>query len=262
MKDSVVQGGVASSEGVTFFGDSYTVKVRETEDGNFAVTSSKAKRFLSRNSFLQYFFDLPFIRGVFKIWSIFLIMVIDLISTSKLVVLMWIVYLGYSYLRSHDGGVYVFPEWISLSAVIPLIALLIFYRRGLSKYFDLLFSYHGAEHKVAATYRAGLSLDDLSALRSSSRISDYCGTRLLLSILLCSVLLEYLWPNAGEFLLFNMTISLGFELSSDLNSVWARPFVLMSRLVQKYVVTKEPSDQQLLMAAAAIKELLRLEGQK
>ena len=125
--------------------------------------------------------------------------------------------------------------------------------------------FHGAEHKSVAAYETG------GEPAVAAKEHDRCGTNLLGPLLLTNLssgLLLRATRNENDPLstLFMGLVSLGsaFEIFSWMARHRGHPVADLLRVpgvtMQRLFTTREPSSDQLDVAQAALKELLRIEG--
>ncbi len=131
-------------------------------------------------------------------------------------------------------------------------------RRELSRF-------HGAEHKSVAAYETGGDPED------AAKEHDRCGSNLIGPLLLTNLaggltLRAMRRDNRPVPTLLMGLVSLGsaFEIFSWMARHHGHPLADTLRApgvtIQRLFTTREPSEQQLDVAQAALKELLRLEG--
>lgn len=133
---------------------------------------------------------------------------------------------------------------------------------------DQVFMYHGAEHKSIFTYEAGEELTVENARRHST-LHPRCGTSFLLIVMVVSILVFVL---LGEGTLFYRIWSrlavlpviagLGYEFikfsGKYYRNGWAQILIAPGLWLQK-LTTREPDDQQLEVALAALRTVVDLE---
>ena len=130
---------------------------------------------------------------------------------------------------------------------------------------QILFQYHGAEHKTIACYEAKEALT-VENTRKYSRFHPRCGTSFLMFIAIISVLVFMLIPGGtmtkffGRIVLLPLVSAIGFELIKlsakfDKNII-VRAMILPGLLLQR-ITTKEPSDKQLEVGIASLKAVLK-----
>ncbi len=157
----------------------------------------------------------------------------------------------------------------ALSGTEGLIRLVVFiafiWAVGQTKEAKKLFAYHGAEHKAvhAFEHNASLSVDGLKPFPPEH---PRCGTAFLLLVLLVKVLLFAFLPVGGwqgvlaRMAMLPVVASVSFELLRlGATNPLLRWISLPGLWLQK-LTTREPDEQQLEVAIAALKEVLRLEG--
>ena len=120
----------------------------------------------------------------------------------------------------------------------PLILLVLLLKR--------LWQFHGAEHKVLNIYMKGEDLS-LSAVRKASRISERCGTNVIV-IAFPFIILLYYEMLPGIILVVAMLLG------------WLKPATWLASLIQKYIVTAEPTDAQIELAIATLSRAIEYDG--
>jgi uncharacterized protein YqhQ len=147
---------------------------------------------------------------------------------------------------------------LTVSALSVVPALLAVHASELSRF-------HGAEHKSVAAYETG------GEPAAAAKEHDRCGTNLLGPLLLTNLgsgLVLRATQNDNDPLstLFMGLVSLGsaFEIFSWMAHHRGHPLAELLRApgvtMQRLFTTREPSSDQLDVAQAALKELLRAEG--
>jgi uncharacterized protein YqhQ len=143
-----------------------------------------------------------------------------------------------------------------------------------------VFQYHGAEHKVVNTYENGEELTVENAKRWTT-FHARCGTSFVLFVLTLSIFLFAavfpLIPRVSESVPLNhlaMIVikiplmlplaGIAYEInryaSKHPQQLWVQALVLPGRMMQK-LTTREPSDDQLEIALAAMRAALRREAE-
>lgn len=149
-----------------------------------------------------------------------------------------------------------------------LIRMLIFlcYMLLVSRMKDIqrVFEYHGAEHKVIATYESGAELTVENA-RQHSRLHPRCGTSFLLIVMVVSIVVfSFLkWGVMWKNLLFRLVLmpvvaGISYEIikfagkSKNRCVIW----LTMPGLWLQKITTREPDDSQLEVAIESIKAVI------
>ncbi len=136
---------------------------------------------------------------------------------------------------------------------------------GLSKEAQRIFAYHGAEHKAvhAFEHNRNLSVEELKPFPPQH---PRCGTAFLIFVLLVKIVLFAFLPVGGwlgvltRIAMLPIVASVSFELlrlgaTKSFLSWLSLPGIWLQKLT-----TREPDEQQLEVAIAALKEILQLEG--
>ena len=146
------------------------------------------------------------------------------------------------------------------------IAILIAYMAIVSLNSDIkrVFEYHGAEHKTVYCYENDLELTVENA-RKFGRLHPRCGTNFLFIVMFISIILFsfFGWPNpflrvAIRILCIPIVAGISYEIIKFLgkyNNILSKIVAYPGMMMQK-ITTKEPDDQQLEVAIAALKAAL------
>jgi len=167
------------------------------------------------------------------------------------------------YTKQFIGGV------VGQNIVEGIIRIILFlaYVYGISKMKEIerVFMYHGAEHKSILTYEAGQELTVANA-RQHSTMHPRCGTSFLLVVMVVSILVFALLGDGSLFYrvwsrlaVFPIVAGLGYEFirfsGKCYQKAWARYLIAPGLWLQK-LTTREPDDEQLEVALAALREVL------
>jgi len=148
------------------------------------------------------------------------------------------------------------------------IALFFGYLLAIARMPDIqrVFEYHGAEHKVVFTFEAGENLTVENA-RGKSRLHPRCGTSFLLFVLTLSVAVFAFVPSsaplavkfASRIVLIPAIAGLAYETirfsSKHVEHPLLRLVIAPGLWLQK-ITTREPADDQIEVALAALREAL------
>lgn len=138
--------------------------------------------------------------------------------------------------------------------------LLYIWAIGLTKDIHRVFQYHGAEHKTIHTYESDLPLT-VENVRNHSRLHPRCGTNFLLIVMVVSIFVfSFLgWPNIVErivsrILLMPIVAGISYEMirlagrsQHPIITALVKPGLLL-----QYMTTREPEDDQIEVAIAAL----------
>jgi uncharacterized protein YqhQ len=169
----------------------------------------------------------------------------------------------------------------SVDGLIKLAVFLLYiYLIGRIKDIGRVFEYHGAEHKSIFTYEAGRELTVENA-RGYSTLHPRCGTAflivvLMISIVLFAVVFPLFIPKSSEsgwlmhlafvgvkILLMFPIAGAAYEfnrLASRKMDHWLLKLAVLPGLWVQKLTTREPSDDQIEIAEAALEKALALEG--
>ncbi|ACL25660.1 DUF1385 domain-containing protein [Chloroflexus aggregans] len=153
-----------------------------------------------------------------------------------------------------------------IEALINL-ALVVAYIAAIGRIPDIgrVFGYHGAEHKVINAYEAGLPLT-VESVRQCSRIHPRCGTSFLLAVALIgfliflSVAVLPVWQRIiARIVLIPLVAAVAFEVQQLAANYYHLPWVrwlLAPTLAAQYLTTREPNDDMIETAIAALEPVL------
>jgi uncharacterized protein YqhQ len=153
-----------------------------------------------------------------------------------------------------------------IEALINL-ALVVAYIAAIGRIPDIgrVFGYHGAEHKVINAYEAGLPLT-VASVRQCSRIHPRCGTSFLLAVALIgfliflSVAVLPVWQRIiARIVLIPLVAAVAFEVQQLAANYYHLPWVrwlLAPTLAAQYLTTREPNDDMIETAIAALEPVL------
>jgi uncharacterized protein YqhQ len=155
---------------------------------------------------------------------------------------------------------------LNLIEGIIRISILFAYIVIISKNSDIkrVFEYHGAEHKSIHCYESGLELTVENA-RKFTTLHPRCGTNFLFIVMATSIILFsfFGWPNplvriAMRILFIPIVAGISYEIIKFLgkyNNKFTKVVAYPGMMLQKFT-TKEPDDEQLEVALAALKAVI------
>jgi uncharacterized protein YqhQ len=131
-----------------------------------------------------------------------------------------------------------------------------------------VFEYHGAEHKTISCYEAGLPLTPANA-RRFTRLHPRCGTSFLLIVMIVAIFVfaplglpSWYWLVASRIVGVPLIAGLSFEIikwaGRNRRKRWVRGVMWPGLQLQK-LTTREPDDEQLAVAIAALEAVLAVE---
>jgi len=132
-----------------------------------------------------------------------------------------------------------------------------------------VFEYHGAEHKTISCYEAGLPLTPENA-RRFSRLHPRCGTSFMLIVMVVAVFVfaplgtpDWPWLLLSRVVGIPLVAGLAFEvikwMGRNRSKRWARA-LMWPGLKLQLLTTREPDDDQLAVAIAALEAVLAFES--
>lgn len=146
------------------------------------------------------------------------------------------------------------------------IVIFVAYIALISKMKDIrtVFEYHGAEHKTIHCFENNLELTPANAQQFYT-LHPRCGTSFLLFVMVISFVLHLFlgWPDLAmriisRLLLVPVVAGLSYELLrwAGRSDNWLVKLLSLPGLYLQKLTTKEPSDEQLQVAIAAMKAVL------
>ncbi len=153
------------------------------------------------------------------------------------------------------------------------ILLFLIYIVTISRSKDIyrVFQYHGAEHKTVACYEVGeeLTVENVSG---HSILHPRCGTSFLFMVMLVSVVTLSLfgWPSPFVRFLVRIAmlpviVSISYEINRAIgrsDGRWARILSAPGLWLQKIATVKEPTEDQIEVAIAAIERVIPTDEEK
>ena len=275
-------GGQAVIEGVMMRGSRMLAVALRHPEGHIMVKTEPLNEALYRGPISR----IPFLRGLVTLWDALglgmkALMVSADVAMGEEVSLSgpigWgtaLVGVGmgvglFMVLPSFLVGLLAIPlEWLSslLEGIVRLLVIMGYmWAVGFMPDIRRVFAYHGAEHKTVNAYEAGaeLTVDDV---RPFSTAHTRCGTAFLLIVVVLTVLIfapfstpSLLWRVLSRITLLPVIAGIAYEtlrLTARLaNRPWMRVIVAPNLALQR-LTTREPDDDMLEVAIAALKAVL------
>jgi uncharacterized protein YqhQ len=163
-------------------------------------------------------------------------------------------------------------NWVVFNVVDGLIRVVFFlaYILLISRMKDnrRVFQYHGAEHKVIHAYES-CGRPDAEYAKGFSTLHPRCGTGFLLLVMILSVFLFAIigkpsvpWLVLSRLIGIPLIIGIAYEIgikwAGRSDGVFARAIMWPGLQLQR-LTTREPSDGQLEVAAAALEEVMAMD---
>jgi uncharacterized protein YqhQ len=275
-------GGQAVIEGVMMRGSRMLAVALRHPEGHIMVKTEPLNEALYRGPISR----IPFLRGLVMLWDTLglgmkaLMMSAD-VATGEEVSLTGPVGWGtalvgvgmgvglFVVLPSFLVGLLAIPlEWLSslLEGIVRLFIVVGYmWAVGFMPDIRRVFAYHGAEHKTIHAYEAGaeLTVDDV---RPFSTAHTRCGTAFLLIVVVLTVLIfapfstpSLLWRVLSRITLLPVIAGIAYEtlrLTARLaDRPWMRVIIAPNLALQR-LTTREPDDDMLEVAIAALKAVL------
>jgi uncharacterized protein YqhQ len=157
-----------------------------------------------------------------------------------------------------------------IDGVFRLLAFIL-YLLIISRMEDMkrLFQYHGAEHKTIHVFEANLPLEPENARRFTT-LHPRCGTSFLMFVMLISIAVfiplgkpETLGERLTRLAFVPVIGGISYEFiklsAKQACARWMKPFVWPGLMLQK-ITTREPDDEQVAVAMAALQAALDAEA--
>lgn len=282
-------GGQAVIEGVMMKGPHRVGLAVRRPDGTIALEQQTFGGLTTRYRFFNY----PLIRGTFVladslVWGIRMLnrsaslaadeeeqlsareMALSGLAAFVLAVLLFVVLPTgvVHYTKSFFGGV-----WLqNVVEGIIRIAVLLLYIVAIGRMAEIerVFMYHGAEHKVIHAYENGAELT-VEGVRKFSTLHPRCGTAFLLIVMVVSIFVfaflgegGLLWRIFSRILCLPIVAGIGYEFIRFSgrygDRAWARWMIAPGLWLQR-LTTREPDDDQIKVAIAALSLVLEEDGE-
>lgn len=275
-------GGQAVIEGVMMRGSRMLAVALRHPEGHIMVKTEPLNEALYRGPISR----IPFLRGLVMLWDALglgmkALMISADVATGEEVSLtgpvgwgMALVGIGlgvglFVVLPSFLVGLLAIPlEWLSslLEGIVRLLVVAGYMLTvGFMPDIRRVFAYHGAEHKTINAYEAEaeLTVDDV---RPFSTAHTRCGTAFLLIVVVLTVLIfapfstpSLLWRVLSRITLLPVIAGIAYEtlrLTARLaDRPWMRVIIAPNLALQR-LTTREPDDEMLEVAIAALKTVL------
>ena len=275
-------GGQAVIEGVMMRGSRMLAVALRHPEGHIMVETEPLNEALYRGPISR----IPFLRGLVTLWDALglgmkaLMMSAD-VATGEEVSLSGPVGWGtalvgvgmgvglFMVLPSFLVGLLAIPlEWLSslLEGIVRLFIVVGYmWAVGFMPDIRRVFAYHGAEHKTIHAYEAGAELT-VDGVRPFSTAHTRCGTAFLLIVVVLTVLIfapfstpSLLWRVLSRITLLPVIAGIAYEtlrLTARLaDRPWMRVIIAPNLALQR-LTTREPDDEMLEVAIAALKAVL------
>ncbi|MFH1610062.1 MAG: DUF1385 domain-containing protein [Candidatus Bipolaricaulota bacterium] len=278
-------GGQAVIEGVMLQDGQRAVVAVRTPEGKVAVEALPTRFAVPRLE------AIPFLRGPIKLVQMLSLGWAALKRSAELahpeeapasrwefltIILFVVVFLvgGFMLLPAYLTGLTGIGNRILFNLVEGGIRVVLFlaYLGAISLFADIrrVFQYHGAEHKVVHAYEDGLT--SVLDARGKSPIHPRCGTSFLLLFVVVAILVFSLIPTPniwirllGRLLLLPVVAGLTYEIlrfgSRRPRAWWLQPLLVPGLLLQRFT-TREPSDDQIEVALAALRYVTAPESER
>ncbi|MCJ8223740.1 DUF1385 domain-containing protein [Bacillus sonorensis] len=253
-----VLGGMARKNSVTFKSKNYQVTAKLNKDGSLSFDKQKVSNSETKKSTIMNIIDrIPFIRGIITIFNG--------VFVNKRNSILFILLIISSFLLSLiDGGesTLKIPFWlINALTIIMFIIAFMFIK------FTEIGKYHSAEHMVGNNYEQGNEMS-LINVKKCSRIHRYCGTNLVILILIIYFCMMIFLDSHFSFSLNLMALFISTAVAYEIHiseneklNIVLYPLYFVTGMIQYLTVTSKPDDKHLLVAIAAFKEVEKLEGE-
>ncbi|MDQ7092129.1 DUF1385 domain-containing protein [Desulfosporosinus sp. PR] len=231
-----VIGGRAHLNGITFATNTHVVRGKLSQ-GKISISVHR----LPGLRIFNLLDKVPFLRGISKLLKLNLKLFLGLI-----------LFLSIPWERLFpDSEPLAFDSLgvdLALYAVV-LILLVVLLKR--------LWQFHGAEHKAYNIYTSGADLS-LEVVREASRISERCGTNMAVIAVPIVILLSFV---TMPLLLMVVVLALSYEIYNWSSRRYRlKAAFALARLIQRYIVTAEPTEDQIRLAAATLSRALECDG--
>jgi uncharacterized protein YqhQ len=152
------------------------------------------------------------------------------------------------------GALLVVPDYLAMPLLIAFLAV--------TGQLQMLFQYHGAEHKVVAAHEAGVAEMTPEVIAPYSTRHVRCGTSLLLVLGIVAAVLSLLeLPAIVSYpLVLGVAVELQTRAAKNVHLPWVRTLLWPGLALQR-LTTREPSAAQLEVAIAACQALMTSDAQ-
>jgi uncharacterized protein YqhQ len=287
---SFYYGGQAVIEGVMMRGQHQATVVVRSPDGDLRSRTEM----LPPGLYTRPLARLPFVRGLVALWEMLILgtrlmlfsagvqarlekaeeiprRTVALMIAFSLTFAVAVFFVGPLLLARAGGHVLHGTLWSNALEGIVRLALFIAYLllMGRVERMHRVFQYHGAEHKTVNAYEAGAVLTPQS-VQTYSTIHIRCGTAFLLWVVVLSILVFSLLGHppilvgiASRIVLVPVIAATGYEilrLGARYYHIAPVRAIVQPGLWLQRLTTREPTDDQVEVAIAALLPVLRADG--
>jgi uncharacterized protein YqhQ len=246
---------MALKNGMVLEGERFRVTAKRLASGTIETVIKE--KLITGGSIIKLLERIPFIRGLisflefafmYKAAAIFLLLILyhDFISTVLI----------YQLLHQAPPPEDSLLEIVFLMADVLSLAIIVIVGKIMYDHWNLksIGRYHAAKHMVMNTIDNEQILE-LENVRKASRVTKHCSINFLIVLGLVGVVFKMLYPyfSFSALLLFSWPIA--FETLRFQNIKLLAPIFWASGLAQKYVLTLEPTDDELEVAIEVAKAL-------
>ncbi|AFM41795.1 putative metal-dependent enzyme [Desulfosporosinus acidiphilus SJ4] len=235
-----VLGGRAHLNGITFATNKFVVRGK-LKNGDVRIHIRK----LPENRLLEVMDRIPFIRGISKLAKL---------NGKLFLVIILLLAIPWEWFFSSNSADAAVSLWSVIAIYGTVLIVLVFL-------FKELWQYHGAEHKAFNVYSSG-GLLEAEQVQAADRVSSRCGTNLVVIMLPIVFLLSNVLIQI-PLLLYLVSMSLSYEIF-DWSYRRKRLSIIfkIAAILQKYIVTKEPNEDQLRLAIKTLSKAIELDRVK
>ncbi|MGM0379417.1 MAG: DUF1385 domain-containing protein [Bacillota bacterium] len=242
MENIKINGGRAFLNGVSIHSNVGYSKVIY-KDGQYYIKSAPVSSDKNKGKIINFLNKIPFLRAFCLIYSIFKRNTKSILKITFIYIA--IIILSFSFMSDNMVSKVNSNENFFL---IFLLFLIFFIIKLLP-----ISNYHGAEHMVINYYKENKDLN-IVKLRNASRISRKCGSVLIMLTITVFLFLNIFIPSPD--IAFILGFMIGYELFENDFKIF-RPIVLLSGIIQKYLLTSKPNNQQLRAAVLALENSIK-----
>lgn len=241
-----IVGGNSASGQISILSDEFTATAQSDKDGRITCNIQRHSR-LSRFFYKHKRFPIP------RLIRLMLFLVNSLTRKGRLILgicLLGLVLIAVLLQKYLSGSSTFLGQYLWVTNVTVTFGALLYIRRHIA-------TWHGAEHMAIAAYeRTGST--DIKQISQESRVDDDCGGRLFPPFIAVTIVAKFVAISLGVNYTIVYLIALECMLWVDTLKGWDKiPGTShASRLLQKYITTRTPGTQELLVAQRALQELI------
>jgi len=241
-----IVGGFSEPNTIAILSDEFVATAQSFSNGHIAC---KVERRAPIARFILKCSHYPMPRLLY-----FMLAILSVFKKSTLILLALLFCAIYTLVRTYNP----FPGWLTdhqeTTNWIMVVDQILIIFLPLLYIWSHIATWHGAEHMAIAAYRRNKTVK-IKDIEKESRVDDFCGTRFIVPIYLTPYILSFFF-DSYNWIFYLVTVECLLWIDY-LWGFWKIPIIShISWVLQKYILTRQPGEQELRTAQRALKKLI------